>query len=53
MHQRFGDAKVRGRADGNEFRQAFNYAKNRGEQVIVQATSSGGLHASLESFSVK
>ncbi len=35
MQERFGDAEVRGRRDGQKLGQAFNDAEDGGEQVIV------------------
>src|SRR6267378_665132 len=39
IHQRFSNAQMRGRADGQILRQSFNDAKQHGQKIIVQVSS--------------
>src|SRR6267143_2615314 len=39
IHQRFSNALMRGRADGQILRQSFNDAKQHGQKIIVQVSS--------------
>ena len=40
MEQGFGDAQVRGGADGQEFRETFDDSQDDGQQIVIQASSS-------------